>query len=206
MCRPASLLPAARFAQQGDKTGEGKAWPLRGPDWESKHLMVHEYHPAFINMGMCRGSSRLRAADQDLDWEPDLQRNQPLVGPSKSGSRAPPPPPPPPPPRSVVGLTQTQQLCVYSMISSQCAQLQESGFAINSASTQPGQCGLLVVMTVQGWWEAPFTSRRNIALTMLAGSAGLWLVNNSESMSRGSRRCSLSIGDKPATPTMQHIK
>lgn len=32
----------------------------------------------------------------------------------------------------------------------------------------------------QEWWETPFTSRRNIAFTMLAGSAGLWLLNNSE--------------------------
>lgn len=33
---------------------------------------------------------------------------------------------------------------------------------------------------MQAWWEVPFTSRRNIGLTMLGGSAALWLLNNSE--------------------------
>eukprot|EP00877_Chromochloris_zofingiensis_P011697 jgi/Chrzof1/6781/Cz19g09070.t1 len=31
--------------------------------------------------------------------------------------------------------------------------------------------------TLMDWIEAPFTSRRNIALTMLAGAAGLWFYN-----------------------------
>jgi hypothetical protein len=33
---------------------------------------------------------------------------------------------------------------------------------------------------LQGLWEAPFSSRRNIALTILAGSSLLWVYNKSE--------------------------
>ncbi|KAJ9507944.1 hypothetical protein QJQ45_021182 [Haematococcus lacustris] len=41
-------------------------------------------------------------------------------------------------------------------------------------------------------WEAPFSSRRNIALTMLAGSAGLWLLNN--------KTGPIQFADKPNVP------
>uniref|UniRef100_A0A7S3VI82 Uncharacterized protein n=1 Tax=Dunaliella tertiolecta TaxID=3047 RepID=A0A7S3VI82_DUNTE len=41
------------------------------------------------------------------------------------------------------------------------------------------------------WWEVPFMSRRNIALTMLTGSAGLWLVNN---------QGGVQFADKPNIP------
>lgn len=33
---------------------------------------------------------------------------------------------------------------------------------------------------LQGWWEAPFSSRRNIFVTMLSGGAALWVLNKSE--------------------------
>eukprot|EP00199_Chlamydomonas_sp_CCMP681_P006596 CAMPEP_0119107874 /NCGR_PEP_ID=MMETSP1180-20130426/12071_1 /TAXON_ID=3052 ORGANISM="Chlamydomonas cf sp, Strain CCMP681" /NCGR_SAMPLE_ID=MMETSP1180 /ASSEMBLY_ACC=CAM_ASM_000741 /LENGTH=286 /DNA_ID=CAMNT_0007093421 /DNA_START=299 /DNA_END=1159 /DNA_ORIENTATION=- len=42
------------------------------------------------------------------------------------------------------------------------------------------------------WLEAPFTSRRNIGLTMLAGSAGLWLINN--------KAGPITFADKPDIP------
>ncbi|KAJ9507477.1 hypothetical protein QJQ45_006504 [Haematococcus lacustris] len=43
------------------------------------------------------------------------------------------------------------------------------------SSWHPRACRALYTKAL---WEAPFSSRRNIALTMLAGSAGLWLLNN----------------------------
>ncbi len=39
----------------------------------------------------------------------------------------------------------------------------------------------LLSSRTQPWYEMPFASRRNIALTMIAGSSSLWLINNSES-------------------------
>ena len=40
----------------------------------------------------------------------------------------------------------------------------------------------------QPWYEAPFSSRRNIVLTMLGGSAALLFYNKSERRERGGQR------------------
>ena len=39
---------------------------------------------------------------------------------------------------------------------------------------------LVFIALLQGWVEAPFRSRRNIAFTMLGGASLLWLYNKSE--------------------------
>ncbi len=38
------------------------------------------------------------------------------------------------------------------------------------------------------WYEAPFSSRRNIALSLLGGAAALWLFEHSEWLQRGFQR------------------
>lgn len=136
------------------------------------------FYAVLHSSALCTFSMR-RGVERDLDWEPaTAKRPGPLMAPARNPSSAgqmpPPPPPPKPTVRAMAHLEATSVRCAGSeaLQTLICQHQRQKQSFVDDAPSCP-----------QAWWEAPFTSRRNIALTMLAGSAGVWLLNNSKRQS-----------------------